>query len=1026
MGINRFIHVCVLLIFLSFSVFGEINFTKEEIEFLNSKKTIKMAVDPDWMPFEKIDEKGKYIGISADLISLIEKKSNIKIELVPTKNWDESIKLSKEGKVDILPFLNKTPARDKWLIFTEPVFSDATVIVTREETPYIDSLSKLGKKVAVFPAGTSLEEKVRKNYPNLDILIVEREEDVFKNILEKKADLTVRSLTVSAYTIRNEGIFNLKISGQIPEYTNEFRIGITGNQEILKNILNKVIATISPEEKEEIVNKHIYIKLEKLVDYEPLKRIILIFSVLGLFMIYKYYSQKKENERTLSLLDALKESKNRYALLSKQSKTFNFETDLEGIIIEVSPLIKNILGYEKDEVINKNFFYDFCLEEEKFSVRKIAREIISQGKTLDNYEFKQVTKDGKIIWILANGICLYNEAKEKIGFSASYMDITERKNIENKLVKSEQDYRLLFENSIEAILVIESGFIKLVNPMTLEIVGYSEEELKNEIFLSFVYEEDRKLVMNFHTERVKGLRDNSPLEFRIRKKDGSIRWVESKGIKILWDNKEATINFVVDITDRKETQDALKESEEKYRLLTEFASDVIWVLNLNKQKFTYVSPTVYLLRGISAKEAINESLEEALTPKSIEIVKIEIEKNLKEFLSDPKNPKYYLTEIEQPRKDGSIVSVEVGTKFRFNKANEIEVVGVSRDIGERKKAQENILYLSYHDQLTSLYNRRFFEEELKRVDTLRNLPISIVMIDVNGLKLANDAFGHLLGDKLLKKASQILKDNFRTDEIIARTGGDEFIVLLPKTSYLDTLTIMERIEKSMEDEKVEHIKLSFAWGIASKNDIIEDFQEIYKKAENQMYEKKVKSKALVRKEAINVIVNSLYEKISEEKFHAQEVEKWARKIAEKLNLNKNEKEILGKACYYHDVGKISIDTLILNKTGKLAEEEWYLVKKHSQIGADIIGSSMENAVLIKPILHHHEHWDGSGYPEGLSGEEIPLLSRIIAVADAFQAMQSDRPYRKSLSTEKTLEIIRNERGKQFDPYIVDTFLSLFD
>ena len=894
-------HFIIFFFLLSLFALGQIEFTEEEKEFLKNKGIIKMAVDPDWLPFEKVDEKGKYIGISADFIKLIEKKSNIKIELVPTKDWNESLDLSKRGKVDILPFLNQTSARDKWLIFTEPIFSDSTIIITREETPYIDDLSKLGKKTIVFPAGTSLEERVRRDFPNLDVLVVEKEEDVFKSILDKKAYLTLRSLTVSAYTIRKEGLFNLKISGQVPSYTNHFRIGVTGNQEILRDILNKVIKNITPEEKEEIINNHVYIKREELVNYEPLKRTILIFSFLAFFMLYKNHTQKKENEKILSLVNDLEESHKRYMLLSKQSNTFNLVLDQRGLIIEASPLIEDILKYTRDEVICKKFFYDFCLPEEREEIRLLAKEIISQEKTLDNFEFRQITKEGKLIWLLVNGICIYNKNKEITGFSASYIDITERK----------------------------------------------------------------------------------------------------------------------------ETQDALKKSEEKYRLLTEFASDVIWVLNLSKKKFTYVSPTVYHLRGISAEEAINESLEQALSPKSVEIVTREIEKNIKEFLSDPDNPKYYLTEIEQPHKDGSLVAIEVGTKFRYNEYNEIEIVGVSRNINDRKKAEENILYLSYHDQLTGLYNRRFFEEELKRIDTVRNLPISLVMIDINGLKLTNDAFGHLLGDKLLQRAGEILKENFRNDEIIARTGGDEFVVLLPKTSYDDTLKIMERIDKSTKNEKIDHIKVSFSWGIGSKNDIIEDFQEIYKKAENQMYEKKIKNKASIRKDAINTIVNSLYEKIPEEKNHAIEVGNIAQKIADKINLDMRERKILKEACYFHDIGKISISSFILNKASKLNEEEWYLVKKHSQIGSDIIGSSSENALFIKPILHHHEHWDGSGYPDGLREEEIPLLSRIIAIADAFQAMQSDRPYRKALPREKALELIISERGKQFDPQIVDAFMSLF-
>src|SRR5665647_2949352 len=190
------------------------------------------------------------------------------------------------------------------------------------------------------------------------------------------------------------------------------------------------------------------------------------------------------------------------------------------------------------------------------------------------------------------------------------------------------------------------------------------------------------------------------------------------------------------------------------------------------------------MRGFTAEEAMNESLEENLTPEALVIARNELERNIKEFIGNPKEPKQYITEGQQPCKNGDFIWVEISRRYGYNSDGDIESVGVIRNIGKRKKAERQVLYISYHDQLTGLYNRRFYEEELNRLDTKRNLPLTIVMGDVNGLKLINDSLGHAMGDELLKKTAEVIKKGCRADDIIARLGGDEFVVVLPKTGAL--------------------------------------------------------------------------------------------------------------------------------------------------------------------------------------------------------------------------------------------------
>lgn len=243
----------LLFLFLSSILFGN-NFelTKEEIDYLNSKKIISMCVDPDWEPFEKINKYGFHEGISADIIKLISNKLNIKIELIPTKDWDESIDFSKQKKCDILSFLNETPKRKEWLVFTEPIFNDQNVLVGRIEKSYIDDISKVNLSIAL-PKNTAMGERFAKDFPNLTIIPTTSEDEAFKLVEEQKADLTLRSMIITAYTIKKNGLFNLKIVGEPKGYENNLRIGVRLDEPILKDILNKAIQTISQKDIDNIL-----------------------------------------------------------------------------------------------------------------------------------------------------------------------------------------------------------------------------------------------------------------------------------------------------------------------------------------------------------------------------------------------------------------------------------------------------------------------------------------------------------------------------------------------------------------------------------------------------------------------------------------------------------------------------------------------------------------------------------------------------------------------------------------------------
>jgi len=361
------------------------------------------------------------------------------------------------------------------------------------------------------------------------------------------------------------------------------------------------------------------------------------------------------------------------------------------------------------------------------------------------------------------------------------------------------------------------------------------------------------------------------------------------------------------------------------------------------------------------------------------------------------------------------------------KRGQTEIAGkllIMKDITDRKKYENKIKYMSFHDYLTGLYNRAFFEEELSRLNVERSLPLSIVSGDVNGLKMINDAYGHEKGDELLINVAQILKQCFRKSDIISRWGGDEFIILLPQTDHSIAEEIVERIDRTCSKHYIEDMPISISLGISTKLKPEESIDEILKTAEDKMYVNKMTDEKRTHRTMISSLEKSLDKKDYEKEDHIKRMEKLTLLLGKNLKLSQTEFNELVMLSALHDIGKIAVADSIILKPGKLTPEEWEMVKKHPEVGYRIAKSSVDLAAIADAILSHHENWDGSGYPEGLKGTEIPLLSRIISIVDSYDAITNDRPYRKALTKEKAIAEIKRCSGTKYDPKLVEVFLRL--
>ena len=507
---------------------------------------------------------------------------------------------------------------------------------------------------------------------------------------------------------------------------------------------------------------------------------------------------------------------------------------------------------------------------------------------------------------------------------------------------------------------------------------------------------------------------SKPVFFTI---NNGIKWFNIK--KNNFDTQRKLTNYLlINITERRQAEDAVKESEKRLIAAQLMARVGNWELNLHTKNI-WASEEAFNMYGI---EHISQCLPLNLVQES---VFPEYRESLDVALIG------LITKKEKYDEKFKIKNIKTGEeRFVHSKAillvdeggNAVKVVGTIQDITEYKKAEEEILYLGYHDQLTGLYNRRFYEEELKRLDTERNLPMTIAMGDVNGLKLINDSFGHAMGDELLKKAAEVIKKGCRADDIIARLGGDEFVIILPKTDAFKTEQIIKRIKDLSLKEKVGSIDISITFGHETKNNKEENIQEIFKNTEDHMYRHKLSESSSMKSKTIDLIMNTLFEKNNREMLHSKRISEICEDIATKMNFNKDDINQIRIAGLMHDIGKIGIDEKILNKTQKLSSNEWKEIERHSEIGYRILSSVNEFSEIAEHVLEHHEKRNGKGYPRGLKGEEISLQARIIAVADAFDAMTRDRTYGKALSEEEAINEIRRCSGMQFDPTIARVFI----
>lgn len=716
------------------------------------------------------------------------------------------------------------------------------------------------------------------------------------------------------------------------------------------------------------------------------------------------------------MVQQLKESEQRFKILHEASFGGIAVHD-KGLILECNQGLSDITGYSIDELVGMDGLLLIAPD-----YRALVMDKITSGYE-EVYEAYGIRKNHEIYPLKLEARNIPYKGRQVR--AVEFRDITEltlieqeRTSNENKLHHLKDLLSYIVEHSNNGVAVHDKDLNYVyVSKRYLEQFHIYEDVIGKHHY--DVFPDLPKKWRDVHQRALRGEVSSSEKD-SYEREDGSIAWTRWECRP--WFESDGNIGGIVVytevITEQVNLLEDLKNKESNLRIAQEIAHVGSFDYNLANDKLV-CSDECLRICGITQKEfsGKNDAMMQFIHPEERKYV---FEISHKAIIER----KIMRSELRLIRSDGDerIVDFRVGPVFDGN-GNCVGTTGTIQDITELKKTESKLLYLSYHDHLTELYNRRFFEEELERLDTSENLPLSVIMCDVNGLKLVNDSFGHKAGDALLKQASWIMQKVCRKSDIVARVGGDEFVVVLPRTTSGEAAEIASHMKVLAAKERVSNIELSISNGCDTKTTESQSIVEVLANAENYMYQHKIYERLSARSKTIDLIMSTLFEKSIREAMHSKRVSGLCQIIASKMNFNKDAVNQMRIAGLLHDIGKIGVDENILNKPGRLTDDERRDIERHPEIGWKILSSTTEFSELALFILSHHERWDGGGYPNGIKGEAIPLEARIIGIADAYDAMTSERSYKKGMSQEDAVLELKRCSGTQFDPEIVKMFVN---
>jgi diguanylate cyclase (GGDEF)-like protein len=979
----------------------KVKLTEEERLWLDENpEKLVLYYNTEFPPIEFSSESGTFSGMGADVVARVEEMLSLSFIKIPSDDWNEHLAALQSGECAIAPTIVRTPEREDYAYFTTPYATVPVVIITVNtitDRLVLEELS--GWRIGVV-SGYATEKFLRDQalLSYFKVVPVENVAEGLQGVSFGQLNAFVENLAVAAYYIEELGIPNLRVAGET-DFKFAWSIGVSREYPLLYSSIQKALDEMTAAELAQIKNEWISLDLDPGLDPEEVMLIqvaaffvaLLLASLAGITLFLK----NRLNQKVAAIRESeVRAKQQRSAIAGLVRDDLVVSGELKAALRRITEVLAHTISVERASI--------WFLAEEDTELRCISLFEAENGKH----------SEGDVL--LTKNMPSYFEA-----ISAESRIYSE--NAQSDLRTSELAEIYLKPLNISSLLdagIILNGVLKGV--VSLEHVGDPRKwHADEEAFASTAASMVAQLLIN--TERIK-INDSLQSQLQFEKMVSSI---SAYFVGMPAEALDERIYYALQLAG-------------EY-----FLADRSYIVTINEDGSCYSVTHEWCADGISPQMGRNQNVPVANNPWWVE----QMHNSRHVYVYDiEKLPPAAAKDKEDFQKEGikSILTLPItreGETFGFfgldavreNRVWHNEQIDLLHLVAElisgaftQYIAYQKVRYMSFHDSLTGLYNRVYLEQEMARLDTARQLPISFIMADLNGLKLVNDTYGHEKGDILLKTAAEVITRSCREEDIIARWGGDEFTILLPLTTFSEALTICNRISANCLKASFAEMPLSIALGVASKIDETTSQVEVLREAEDNMYKQKLTESRSTKSAVLRALLKTLAEKSFETEAHTRRMQEIAKKIGVNMLLPDAELSRLELLITLHDIGKINISEEILTKNTSLTTDEWEKIKRHPEIGFRLARATEEFAHVAEDILSHHERWDGAGYPRGLKGKDIPLLARITTVADAFEVMSNGRPYKAAMNNSEIVDEFIKCSGSQFDPELVEALLSIIN
>jgi len=672
-------------------------------------------------------------------------------------------------------------------------------------------------------------------------------------------------------------------------------------------------------------------------------------------------------------------------------------------IIDVNESAVKMSGFKREEMIGHTHNDLKTFSEEKDSA-KIFEELVSKG-SIKNYELKIRRKDGKLIDSLFFGEIFENQSKTYI--LISMIDLTSYKLSERAQRESEEKYRTILETSEEGYYEIDlAGNFIFVNDSVCRLLGYSRKELTGMNNRQYMDKETARKVFQTFNKVYRTGESTKEFDWEVIRKDGAKRYIE-QSVSLQKDSSGKPIGFrgiLRDITERRKTEELLKQSEAQYRLLADHMKDQVWLMDLNL-KMTYISPSVEKLLGYTTEEVVKLPMYKLLTKRSSQKAMEAFSRKMEKASAVPSSK--ILMELEYRCKDSRIIWIEATFSFIMDENGiPMSILGEGREITKRKQIEESL---------------QKSEENFRH--SLDDSPLGVRISTVEGETIyANKAVLDMYGYDSIEELKKIpIQDRYTPESYT------QFLIRKQKRLLGELGPSEYEISIVRKNGEIRHLHVfrkEIFWSGKKQSQVIYEDISLRRQAEEKLNSILGNLRKSIRT-TIQVLGTASEARDPYTAGHQKRVADLARTIATEMGLPQDSIEAIRMAGAIHDIGKISIPSEILCKPTKLTDLEYSLVQAHTQYSYEIMKDVESPWPLADIVYQHHERINGSGYPQGLKGEDILIEARILAVADVVEAMASYRPYRPSLGLQSALTEIEDNAGILYDSKVVDTCIKLF-